>query len=38
MADLVPIDPKILAILRGSFGKDGIPMPFMQEILKPLEI
>lgn len=32
MFDLVPIDPKILAILRGSFGKDGMPMPFMREI------
>ena len=29
---LVAIDPTILAIIKGSFGKDGLPMPFVKEI------
>lgn len=29
---LVPIDKSILALLIGSFGKDGLALPFVQEI------
>ena len=29
---LVPIDPSLLALLKGSFGKDGLALPFIQEI------
>lgn len=29
---LIVIDPTILAIIKGSFGKDGLPMPFVKEI------
>ncbi len=32
-APLVPIDPAILALLRGAFGADGTLMPFVREIL-----
>jgi len=32
MGSPVPIDPAQLAILKGSFGKDGLPMPFVQEL------
>jgi len=30
--ELVPISPEVLAMLRGAFGKDGVPMPFVKEI------
>jgi hypothetical protein len=30
---LVPIDPSILALIHGSFGKDGSLMPFAREIM-----
>lgn len=29
---LVPFDPALLALLKGSFGKDGLALPFVQEI------
>jgi len=29
----VLIDPERLALLKSSFGEDGLPMPFLQEIL-----
>jgi len=29
---LITIDPKILAIIKGSFGKDGLPLPFVKEV------
>lgn len=29
---LVPFDKSILALLHGSFGKDGLALPFVQEI------
>lgn len=32
MGKPVVIDPTQLAILKGSFGKDGLPMPFVQEL------
>lgn len=32
-AALVPIDPVLLALIRGSFGKDGALLPFAQEIM-----
>lgn len=28
----MPTDPSMLAILKGSFGKDGLALPFVQEI------
>lgn len=31
-SELVPFDPKMLALLNGSFGKDGLALPFVQEI------
>jgi len=31
--DLVPIDPGVLALLRGSFDRDGSLRPFVREIL-----
>ncbi len=30
---LVPIDPSLLALLHGSFGKDGALLPFAREIM-----
>lgn len=30
---LVPIDPALLALIHGSFGKDGSLMPFAREIM-----
>jgi HIRAN domain len=30
---LVPIDPALLALMHGSFGKDGTLMPFVREIM-----
>jgi hypothetical protein len=30
--ELVPISPEVLALLKGAFGKDGVPMPFVKEI------
>ena len=33
--ELVPISPEVLAMLRGAFGKDGVPMPFVKEIFHP---
>ncbi len=30
---LVPIDPALLALIHGSFGKDGALMPFAREIM-----
>jgi hypothetical protein len=30
---LVPIDPALLALMHGSFGKDGGLMPFVREIM-----
>jgi hypothetical protein len=30
---LVPIDPALLALMYGSFGKDGALMPFVREIM-----
>ena len=30
--NLTAIDPTILAVIKGSFGKDGLPMPFIKEI------
>jgi hypothetical protein len=30
---LVPIDPALLALMHGSFGKDGALMPFAREIM-----
>lgn len=32
-AALVPIDPALLAIIHGSFGKDGGLLPFVREIM-----
>ncbi len=32
MANIAVIDPTILALIKGSFGKDGLPMPFVKEI------
>lgn len=32
-ASLVPIDPAMLALLHGSFGKDGGLQPFVREIM-----
>ncbi len=32
MSDLVKIDPSLIALVGNSFGSDGLPMPFMQEI------
>jgi len=32
MSDLILIDPKLLALVNGSFGEGGVPMPYMQEI------
>lgn len=32
-AALVPIDPAILALIHGSFGKDGALLPFVREIM-----
>ena len=29
---LTVIDPAILAIIKSSFGKDGLPLPFVKEI------
>ncbi len=29
---LVPFDPTLLALLKGSFGQDGLALPFVQEI------
>lgn len=29
---ITPIDPGLLALVRGSFGPDGLPLPFAQEI------
>lgn len=29
---LVPFDPALLALMRGSFEKDGLPKPFVREI------
>lgn len=31
--NLVPIDPALLALIRGSFGGDGALMPFAKEIM-----
>jgi hypothetical protein len=28
----VKIDPAMLALMKGAFGKDGLPMPFTKEI------
>ena len=30
---LVPIDPALLALIHGAFGKDGALMPFAREIM-----
>lgn len=30
---LVPIDPALLALIHGSFGKDGALLPFAREIM-----
>ncbi len=30
--DLVKIDPALLALIKGAFGKGGLPMPFTKEI------
>lgn len=32
MSNLVLIDPNIVSLIIGSFGSDGMPMPFVQEI------
>lgn len=32
-SSLVPIDPALLALIRGSFGQDGGLMPFAREIM-----
>ncbi len=32
-AALVPIDPAVLALIHGSFGKDGALLPFAREIM-----
>lgn len=29
---ILPFDPSLLALLNGSFGKDGLALPFVQEI------
>jgi hypothetical protein len=29
---LAPIDPAVLALIRGSFGAGGLPMPFVREV------
>jgi hypothetical protein len=29
---ILPFDPSILALLKGSFGNDGLALPFVQEI------
>lgn len=29
---ILPFDPSLLALLKGSFGKDGLALPFVQEI------
>lgn len=31
--DLVPIDPQLIALVTGAFGKDGSLLPFVREIL-----
>lgn len=33
MESLVPIDPALLALIHGSFGKDGGLLPFAREIM-----
>ncbi|MGI8602901.1 MAG: HIRAN domain-containing protein [Verrucomicrobiales bacterium] len=33
MSDLVPIDPALLALMHGAFGKDGALLPFAREIM-----
>ena len=30
--DIIKVDPAILALIRGAFGKGGLPMPFTKEI------
>ena len=30
--DIIKVDPAILALIRGAFGKSGLPMPFTKEI------
>ena len=32
-SSLVPIDPALLALMHGSFGKDGALLPFAREIM-----
>jgi HIRAN domain len=29
---LIPIDPTLLSLLKGAFGADGLPQPFVKEI------
>lgn len=29
---ILPFDPSLLALLKGSFGKNGLALPFVQEI------
>jgi len=31
--DIVAINPRIIRLLTSSFGKDGLPLPYVQEIL-----
>ena len=30
--DIVAINPRIIKLLTGSFGKDGLPLPYVKEI------
>jgi hypothetical protein len=30
--DIIKVDPAILALIKGAFGKGGVPMPFTKEI------
>jgi hypothetical protein len=32
MQDLVLIDPGLIGLIKGSFGENGLPVPFVQEI------
>ena len=30
--DIVPINPRLIELLTGSFGENGLPLPYVQEI------
>lgn len=33
MSDIIPVSAATLALLHGAFGSDGLPLPFVQEVL-----